>query len=130
MAPKTFNFPAKRTTALFLLTATTAAAAAQTTNSAVLSPLAALSADKTGGEIHGLVRTARAVSTVPFFPWLHLSLLDSSQCLTSLLSVSSILDLSGCFHCCWLRILFARPSKRLRPVPSNDFSGFRHLYNE
>ncbi|KAG2391368.1 Protein ACTIVITY OF BC1 COMPLEX KINASE 8 [Vigna angularis] len=64
MTPKTFNFPAKRTTALFLLTATAAAAAAQTTNSAVLSHLPALSADKAGGEIHGLVRTARAVSTV------------------------------------------------------------------
>ncbi|KAK7372295.1 hypothetical protein VNO80_05670 [Phaseolus coccineus] len=64
MTPKTFNFPAKRTTALFLLTATAAVAAAQTTNSPVLCPLPALSADKTGGEIHGLVRTARAVSTV------------------------------------------------------------------
>ncbi|WVY91255.1 hypothetical protein V8G54_036769 [Vigna mungo] len=66
MTPKTFNFPAKRTTALFLLTATAAAAAvaAQTTNSAVLSHLPAFSADKAGGEIHGLVRTARAVSTV------------------------------------------------------------------
>lgn len=69
MTPKTFNFPAKRTTALFLLTATAAAAAAaQTTNSAVLSHLPSLSADKAGGEIHGLLRTARAVSTVPFFP--------------------------------------------------------------
>nr|KYP48347.1 putative aarF domain-containing protein kinase 1 [Cajanus cajan] len=63
--PKPFNFPAKRTTALFLLTATTAAAAAaQTTNSAVPSPLPAFSADKLGGEIHGLIRTARAVSAV------------------------------------------------------------------
>ncbi|XP_029130369.1 uncharacterized aarF domain-containing protein kinase 1 isoform X2 [Cajanus cajan] len=65
MMPKPFNFPAKRTTALFLLTATTAAAAAaQTTNSAVPSPLPAFSADKLGGEIHGLIRTARAVSAV------------------------------------------------------------------
>ncbi|KAL2317303.1 hypothetical protein Fmac_031179 [Flemingia macrophylla] len=55
MTPKPFNFPAKRTTALFLLTASAAAAtAAQTT----------YSADKLGGEIHGLVRTARAVSSV------------------------------------------------------------------
>ncbi|CAJ1970890.1 unnamed protein product [Sphenostylis stenocarpa] len=62
MTPKTFNFPAKRTTALFLLAAT--AAVAQSTNSAVSSPLSALSADKIGAEIRGLVRTARAVSTV------------------------------------------------------------------
>ncbi|RDX69318.1 putative aarF domain-containing protein kinase 1, partial [Mucuna pruriens] len=64
MTSKPFNFPAKRTTALFLITATAAAAAAQTTNSAVPSPLPVLSADKIGGEIHGLIRTARAVSAV------------------------------------------------------------------
>ncbi|KAH1263123.1 putative serine/threonine-protein kinase abkB [Glycine max] len=63
MTPKPFNFPAKRTTALFLLTAT-AVSAAQTSSSAVPSPLPALSPEKIGGEIHGLIRTARAVSTV------------------------------------------------------------------
>ncbi|TKY56662.1 AarF domain-containing protein kinase 1 [Spatholobus suberectus] len=63
MTPKPFNFPAKRTTALFLLTAA-AAAAAQSTTSALPSPLPALSAEKIGAEIHGLIRTARAVSTV------------------------------------------------------------------
>ncbi|KAK7300640.1 hypothetical protein RJT34_11488 [Clitoria ternatea] len=61
MTSKPFNFPAKRTTALFLLTA---AAAAQAATSADLSPLPAFSADIIGAEIHGLVRTARAVSTV------------------------------------------------------------------
>jgi len=70
MTPNTFSFPAKRTTALFLLTST-AAAAAQNTNSAEFYHLPALSADKAGGEIHGLIRTARAVSTVPIFPSFH-----------------------------------------------------------
>ncbi|PNX97707.1 putative aarF domain-containing protein kinase, partial [Trifolium pratense] len=58
MAPKPFNFPAKRTTAIFLLTATTAAAAAATANSDNLS------ADKIRAQIHGIVRTTRAISTV------------------------------------------------------------------
>ncbi|GAU36770.1 hypothetical protein TSUD_213370 [Trifolium subterraneum] len=60
MAPKPFNFPAKRTTAIFLLTASTAAAAA-TANSDNLSPL---TTDKIRAQIHGIVRTTRAVSTV------------------------------------------------------------------
>ncbi|CAK8538082.1 unnamed protein product [Lathyrus sativus] len=59
MPPKPFNFPAKRTTAIFLLTTT--AAAAFTVNSDEPSPLAA---DKIRAQIHGIIRTARAVSTV------------------------------------------------------------------
>ncbi|CAL5189920.1 unnamed protein product [Lathyrus oleraceus] len=59
MPPKPFNFPAKRTAAIFLLTTT--AAAAFTANSDESSPLAA---DKIRAQIHGIARTARAVSTV------------------------------------------------------------------
>ncbi|XP_057442054.1 uncharacterized protein LOC130733802 [Lotus japonicus] len=62
MVLKPFNFPAKPTTALFLLTATATAVAAA--NAGDLSPAPAFSTDKIGAEIHGLVRTARAVSTV------------------------------------------------------------------
>ncbi|XP_004490790.1 uncharacterized protein [Cicer arietinum] len=58
MAPKPFNFPVKRTTAIFLLTATTAAATANSDK------LSSLTADKISPQIHGIVRTARAVSTV------------------------------------------------------------------
>ncbi|XP_027332704.1 uncharacterized aarF domain-containing protein kinase 1 [Abrus precatorius] len=61
MTPKPFNFPAKRTTALLLLGAAAAAAAA---HSDVPIPLFTFSANTIGAEIHGLVRTARAVSTV------------------------------------------------------------------
>ncbi|KAL5102109.1 hypothetical protein RYX36_006436 [Vicia faba] len=60
MPPKPFNFPAKRTTSIFLLT-TTAAASAFTANSDESSPHAA---DKFRAQIHGIVRTARAVSAV------------------------------------------------------------------
>ncbi|XP_024639615.1 aarF domain-containing protein kinase 1 isoform X2 [Medicago truncatula] len=51
MAPKPFHFPAKRTTAIFLLTAATAA-------------IATANSDDLSSQIHGIVRTARAVSTV------------------------------------------------------------------
>ncbi|KAK2376901.1 protein ACTIVITY OF BC1 COMPLEX KINASE 8, chloroplastic [Trifolium repens] len=61
MAPKPFNFPAKRTTAIFILTATAATAAVATANSDNLSPF---TADKIRAQIHGIVRTTRAVSTV------------------------------------------------------------------
>ncbi|KAL1308254.1 hypothetical protein HN51_050189 [Arachis hypogaea] len=63
MTPKPFNFPAKRRTGLLLLTAAVAAtaAAAQASNTHELS---SLSAGKLGAEVHGLVRTARAVSAV------------------------------------------------------------------
>ncbi|XP_061347768.1 uncharacterized protein LOC133293238 isoform X2 [Gastrolobium bilobum] len=72
MTPKPFNFPAKRTTSLFLLTAAAAAATTTTTSaddaeavySGELSHLPALSAAKIGAEIHGLVRTARTISAV------------------------------------------------------------------
>ncbi|XP_058748064.1 uncharacterized protein LOC131620896 isoform X2 [Vicia villosa] len=59
MSPKPFKFPAKRTATIFLLTTT--AAAAFTVNSDESSPLAA---DKIRAQIHGIIRTARAVSTV------------------------------------------------------------------
>ncbi|RYR46480.1 hypothetical protein Ahy_A07g032215 isoform A [Arachis hypogaea] len=63
MTPKPFNFPAKRRTGLLLLTAAVAAtaAAAQASNTHELS---SLSTGKLGAEVHGLVRTARAVSAV------------------------------------------------------------------
>ncbi|KAF1869054.1 hypothetical protein Lal_00048334 [Lupinus albus] len=62
MTLKPFYFPAKRKTTLFLLTAAataTVAAVSQAANSDGLSPSPHFSA-----EIHGFVRTARAVSTV------------------------------------------------------------------
>jgi aarF domain-containing kinase len=91
MAPKPFNFPAKRTTAIFLLTATAAAAAVATANSDNLSPL---TADKIRAQIHGIVRTTRAVSTVSI---LLIFFFNSSRCSISLIPLS-IFNVSGCFH--------------------------------
>jgi aarF domain-containing kinase len=88
MAPKPFNFPAKRTTAIFLLTATAATAAVATANSDNLSPF---TADKIRAQIHGIVRTTRAVSTV----------INSSHFL-QLIAMSnfaySSFYVSGCFY--------------------------------
>jgi aarF domain-containing kinase len=81
MAPKPFNFPAKRTTAIFLLTATAATAAVATANSDNLSPF---TADKIRAQIHGIVRTTRAVSTVSIL----LTFFNSSRCPISLIPLS------------------------------------------
>jgi aarF domain-containing kinase len=91
MAPKPFNFPAKRTTAIFLLTATAATAAVATANSDNLSPL---TADKIRAQIHGIVRTTRAVSTVSI---LLTFFFNSSRCSISLIPLS-IFYVSGCFY--------------------------------
>jgi aarF domain-containing kinase len=92
MAPKPFNFPAKRTTAIFILTATAATAAVATANSDNLSPF---TADKIRAQIHGIIRTTRAVSAVSI---LLIFLFNSSRCPISLIPLS-IFYVSGCFYC-------------------------------